>query len=66
MDNWIRVYEDTSEESKEAIRLLREAGYLVISIHVEGTVGPELEVGRTTYYGLNEIKEFITKNKNNK
>lgn len=64
---WVRLYtyRDKSKESSQALKLLREAGYRVISFpDLSQTFRPELKVGRRLYRGLEEIKKFIEENKN--
>lgn len=57
--DWARLYVDKSEASLQAIKLLRNAGYLVITFPVNGKMGPELMLGRNVYRGLEKIKEAI-------
>lgn len=56
---WGRFYMDKSEDSLVAIKLLRDNGYRVITFPVNGTMGPELNLNRQVYLGLNEIKELV-------
>ena len=60
---WARLYIDQSETSLEAIKLLRSAGYGVITFPVNGGMGPELRLGRHVYRGLEEIRRVIEKQK---
>ena len=54
---WARVCVDESRASKKAVKLLRDAGFYVITIPVNGRTGPEVRLGKETYRGLREIEE---------
>ena len=56
---WARLYTDQSEDSSEALKLLREKGYHVITFPVNGKSGPELKMGPSVFRGLEEIKKLI-------
>ena len=56
---WARLYVDQSEASSQVIRLLRNSGFRVIAFPVNGTIGPELKLGRRVYRGLEEIKRVV-------
>ncbi|KYK24616.1 hypothetical protein AYK26_03510 [Euryarchaeota archaeon SM23-78] len=43
----------------KAIDVLREAGFRVSAAPVLGMIEPELNYGSFTYYGLEEIREFV-------
>ena len=58
-EEWARLYTDNSYESIQAENLLREARFCVITFPIEGTMGPELKLGREKCYGLKEIKNLI-------
>lgn len=58
-EEWARLYVDESEESLEAIELLRRAGFRVITFPVNGRIGPQLKLGRRVYQGLEEIQNMI-------
>ena len=57
---WGRLYLDKSEASREALVFLRDAGLRIITLPVNGSVGPELRLGRETVQGLQAIKQLIT------
>ena len=56
---WARLYVDKSDASLEAIELLRNSGYRVITFPVNGSIGPELKLGKRLYQSLEEIRKVI-------
>ena len=58
-ERWARLYVDKSKESPIAVNLLRNSGYIVVTIPVEGRMGPELKFGGKRYRTLEEIKELV-------
>lgn len=61
-EEWARLWVDESEDSQKAIPLLRNAGYCVVTLPISGISGPELRIGRNSYYGLREIIQFLKDN----
>lgn len=58
-EEWARLYADESEESSEALKLLRDSGYRVITFPIKGSMGPVLRLGTHEYNGIKEIKKLI-------
>lgn len=58
-DEWARVYVDDTPASKEAVSLLRESGYPVITFSAPRSKGPRLIIGRNSYYSLKDIKRLV-------
>lgn len=58
-EQWARLYMDQSEESSQVIELLRNSGFRVITFPINGSMGPELRLGRQVYRGMEEIKKLI-------
>lgn len=56
---WATLYADSSTNCSEAINLLHEAGYFVIRFESEGTIEPELVIGREEFKGLNQIRRAL-------
>lgn len=48
----------SDENSFKAIRILRDAGFLVTATPVSGLGEPELTLGSTTYSGITEIQQL--------
>ena len=58
-EKWARLYVDQSADSVEAVKLLRNSGYRVITFPVNGKMGPELKLEKHVYKGLEQIKNLI-------
>ena len=60
---WVEIYIDETTDSWDALRLLQDKGYRVITFPVRGNFGPELrmdsDTGQKVYLGLEEIKAVI-------
>lgn len=60
----LRLRVDHSRESKEAVKLLCNAGIPFVSVPIGGTIGPTLDIGlghNDRLYGLREIKNWLKK-----
>lgn len=56
---WIRVFTSDSEESQEAVDLLKESGFVVVTVDNQIGSFPEVWYGSRNYVGLYEIKELL-------
>jgi len=61
LEEWARLFVDDSEESFQALKLLRDAGFSVTTLPVSGLSGPELKLGTSVYRGLGEIQNLVKK-----